>query len=55
LRIKLIYNPMAGRGRVSRHRAEAERYLRELGDEVDVHAKHEPGGHDASRCGCIAR
>lgn len=33
---------MAGRGRVTRHHAEAERYLRELGAEVDVHASTSP-------------
>jgi diacylglycerol kinase (ATP) len=54
LRIKLIYNPMAGRGRASRHHAEAERYLRELGAEVDVHASTSPAdvtqaAADASR------
>jgi diacylglycerol kinase (ATP) len=54
LRIKLIYNPMAGRGRVTRHHAEAERYLRELGAEVDVHASTSPAdmtqaAADASR------
>jgi YegS/Rv2252/BmrU family lipid kinase len=42
LRIKLIYNPMAGRGRASRHHAEAERYLRELGADIDVHASTSP-------------
>jgi YegS/Rv2252/BmrU family lipid kinase len=54
LRVKLIYNPMAGRGRASRHHAEAERYLRELGAEVDVHASSSPAdmtqaAADASR------
>jgi diacylglycerol kinase (ATP) len=54
LRIKLIYNPMAGRGRASRHHAEAERHLRELGAEVDVHASTSPAdmtqaAADASR------
>lgn len=54
MRIKLIYNPMAGRGRASRHHAEAERYLRELGAEVDVHASTSPAdmtqaAADASR------
>jgi diacylglycerol kinase (ATP) len=54
LRVKLIYNPMAGRGRASRHHAEAERYLRELGAEVDVHASTSPAdmtqaAADASR------
>jgi len=54
LRIKLIYNPAAGRGRASRHHAEAERILRELGAEVDVHASSGPAdmtraAADASR------
>jgi diacylglycerol kinase (ATP) len=54
LRIKLIYNPMAGRGRASRHHAEAERHLRELGAEIDVHASTSPAdmtqaAADASR------
>jgi diacylglycerol kinase (ATP) len=54
LRIKLIYNPAAGRGRASRHHAEAERILRELGAEVDVHASSSPAdmtraAGDASR------
>jgi diacylglycerol kinase (ATP) len=54
LRIKLIYNPMAGRGRASRHHAEAERQLRDLGAEVDVHASTSPAdmtraAADASR------
>ncbi|MEA2237583.1 MAG: hypothetical protein QOC81_2307 [Thermoanaerobaculia bacterium] len=54
MRIKLIYNPMAGRGRASRHHAEAERHLRELGAEVDVHASTSPAdmtqaAADASR------
>jgi diacylglycerol kinase (ATP) len=54
LPIKLIYNPMAGRGRASRHHAEAERHLRDLGAEVDVHASTSPAdmtraAADASR------
>jgi YegS/Rv2252/BmrU family lipid kinase len=54
LRIKLIYNPAAGRGRAARHHAEAERILRELGAEVDVHASSSPvdmtrAAADASR------
>jgi diacylglycerol kinase (ATP) len=54
VRIKLIYNPMAGRGRASRHHAEAERHLRDLGAEVDVHASTSPAdmtraAADASR------
>ena len=52
--IKLIYNPAAGRGRTSRHHAEAERHLRALGAEVDVHASSSPAdmtraAADASR------
>jgi YegS/Rv2252/BmrU family lipid kinase len=54
LRIKLIYNPAAGRGRASRHHAEAERILRELGADVDAHASSSPAdmtraAADASR------
>jgi diacylglycerol kinase (ATP) len=56
VRIKLIYNPAAGRGRASRHHAEAERHLRALGAEVDVHASTSPAdltraAADASRGG----
>ncbi len=45
---------MAGRGRASRHHAEAERHLRALGAEVDVHASTSPANMtqaaaDASR------
>ena len=54
MRIKLIYNPAAGRGRASRHHAEAERILRELGAEVDAYASVSPAdmtraAADASR------
>ncbi|MEA2164740.1 MAG: hypothetical protein QOK37_2867 [Thermoanaerobaculia bacterium] len=54
MRIKLIYNPAAGRGRASRHHAEAERILRELGADVDAHASSSPAdmtraAADASR------
>ncbi|MBK5260137.1 MAG: diacylglycerol kinase family lipid kinase [Thermoanaerobaculia bacterium] len=38
MKLKLIYNPYAGRGRALRHAAEIERYLRQRGAEVDVHA-----------------
>ncbi len=55
--IKLIYNPAAGRGRASRHHAEAESHLRALGAEVEVHASTSPAdltrvAADASRGGC---
>jgi diacylglycerol kinase (ATP) len=45
---------MAGRGRASRHHAEAERILRELGADVDAHASSSPAdmtreAADASR------
>jgi len=42
VRVKFIYNPAAGRGRASRHHAEAERLLRALGADVDVHASSSP-------------
>jgi diacylglycerol kinase (ATP) len=42
VKIRFIYNPAAGRGRASRHHAEAERHLRELGAEVDGHASSSP-------------
>jgi diacylglycerol kinase (ATP) len=42
VKIRFIYNPAAGRGRASRHHAEAERHLRELGAEVDAHASSSP-------------
>jgi lipid kinase, YegS/Rv2252/BmrU family len=56
LHVKLIYNPAAGRGRASRHHAEAENHLRALGAEVDVHASTSPAdmtkaAADASRGG----
>jgi len=42
VRVKFIYNPAAGRGRASRHHAEAERHLRDLGADVDAHASSSP-------------
>jgi YegS/Rv2252/BmrU family lipid kinase len=42
VRVKFIYNPAAGRGRASRHHAEAERHLRALGADVDAHASSSP-------------
>jgi diacylglycerol kinase (ATP) len=42
LRLKLIYNPTAGRGRAIRHVAEAEARLRSLGAHVDSHASASP-------------
>lgn len=42
MKVKFIYNPAAGRGRASRHHAEAELHLRELGAEVDAHASSSP-------------
>jgi diacylglycerol kinase (ATP) len=58
VKVKFIYNPAAGRGRASKHHAEAERQLRELGADVDAYASSSPadltraaaeasrGGHD---------
>jgi diacylglycerol kinase (ATP) len=40
--LKLIYNPMAGRGRARRHIAEAESYLRGQGAEVECTASDSP-------------
>ena len=42
MKVKFIYNPAAGRGRASKHHAEAERCLRELGADVDAHASSSP-------------
>ena len=42
MRVKFIYNPAAGRGRASRHHAEAERHLRALGADVDAYATSSP-------------
>jgi diacylglycerol kinase (ATP) len=42
LKLKLIYNPAAGRGRARRHAAEAERILRDRGADLDVHASASP-------------
>ena len=42
MNVKFIYNPAAGRGRASKHHAEAERCLRELGADVDAHASSSP-------------
>lgn len=42
MRVKFIYNPAAGRGRAARHHVEAERHLRALGADVDVHASSSP-------------
>jgi diacylglycerol kinase (ATP) len=42
VKLKLIFNPAAGRGRARRHAAEAEARLRALGAEVDVHASASP-------------
>ena len=42
MKLKLIYNPAAGRGRTRRHAEEVERYLRKRGAIVDVHASRSP-------------
>jgi diacylglycerol kinase (ATP) len=42
VKVKFIYNPAAGRGRASKHHAEAERCLRELDAEVEAHASSSP-------------
>jgi len=47
VRLKLIYNPAAGRGRARRHVAEAEQHLRALGADVECQASASPS--DLSR------
>jgi diacylglycerol kinase (ATP) len=42
MRLKLIFNPAAGRGRARRHVDEAARHLRAFGAEVDLHASASP-------------
>jgi diacylglycerol kinase (ATP) len=42
MRLKLIYNPAAGRGRGQRHAREVEQHLRALGAEVDAHQSASP-------------
>ena len=42
MRLRLIYNPMAGRGRARRHVRRAEEHLRALGAEVDTAASANP-------------
>lgn len=42
MRLKLIYNPWAGRGRARHHASEVERSLRDLGAEVISHASSSP-------------
>lgn len=42
MRLKLIYNPAAGRGRALRLLRQAEAHLRALGAEVDIHASASP-------------
>ena len=42
MKLKLVYNPMAGRGRTRRHAEEVAAYLRERGATVDVHASESP-------------
>ncbi|HUP46045.1 MAG TPA: diacylglycerol kinase family protein [Thermoanaerobaculia bacterium] len=47
MRLKLIHNPAAGRGRTRRHVAEVEAYLRSRGAHLDVHAS--TGAADLTR------
>lgn len=42
MRLKLIYNPAAGRGRAKRHINEAVTHLRSLGADLDIHASASP-------------
>ncbi|HEV8657805.1 MAG TPA: diacylglycerol kinase family protein [Thermoanaerobaculia bacterium] len=42
MRLKLLYNPAAGRGRARRRVEEIERYLRSRGSQLDVHASTSP-------------
>lgn len=42
MRLKLIYNPAAGRGRAKRHAREVEQYLRTLGADVEPYASSSP-------------
>ena len=42
MKLKVIFNPAAGRGRALRHVAEAESLLRALGAEVDLHPSTSP-------------
>lgn len=42
MRLKLIFNPTAGRGRARKHVAQAEARLRALGADVDVHPSASP-------------
>lgn len=54
MRLKVIYNPAAGRGRAMRHVREIESHLRARGAEIDMHASASPAdltraAADASR------
>jgi diacylglycerol kinase (ATP) len=42
MRLKLIHNPAAGRGRAQRRAREVESHLRALGADVDIHASSSP-------------
>jgi diacylglycerol kinase (ATP) len=42
MRLKLIYNPAAGRGRAKHHAREVEQHLRALGADVDPYASTSP-------------
>jgi diacylglycerol kinase (ATP) len=42
VKLKLVYNPAAGRGRTRRHVEEVERYFRDGGASIDVHPSSSP-------------
>src|ERR1700694_2643122 len=42
MRLKLIHNPAAGRGRAQRRAREVESHLRALGADLDIHASTSP-------------
>ena len=42
MKLKLIYNPAAGRGRAKHHAREVEQNLRSLGADVDAYASTSP-------------
>lgn len=42
MRLKLVYNPAAGRGKTRRHIDDVERYLIARGADIDVHASSSP-------------
>lgn len=42
MRLKLIYNPAAGRGRAKHRIAQVEQHLRDLGAQIDIYASSSP-------------